>query len=392
MWFKFGFYTLILYVFYFLRERHSPPSRGELKMADDAPYWYFENRTKNDITGFKLTVVAPEGYDFSLRSETWFDRLGKKFGVCSEHQVGHDAFDKKIYIVSDDNQLCVQLARDTRLVTLILKLFMTGINVKGKIKEIRCKSGLLSVSYGAKDDYTGPSPALEREIVPHLARMADEIKQVPRGSRWRDPFAVKASIILAISSVMVIGGLILSLIPYRKYIPFTVDTDLLWRDSILLGLSIVLALVAVTIILLRRGARTHLVLIEILFFGTFGAISTAYSTLSHINMGLDTGAESEFVVKLEEKYREGGRKYREYAFLMRDWNKEVAFRDVTVSLDYYSGASVGDKIVIRQKPGYLGYRWVEAMSSIRDPEINPTLEELEQKLKNLIIVKDKSGK
>jgi hypothetical protein len=364
MWFLFGFITLIAISAYALDARINAPSKGEVKEIGGFVYWYDVIRQKRKITRFRLSIKGPEAYDFSFRLETWLDRVFKKIGVCSEFQVGHDDFDRAIYIVSDDRYLCTQLAGNINLVTEILKLFKEGETLRRKIRELRCASGYLSVSYKTVDhEYTEHQIFMTaQEAIPALARIGNHLQKVPMNvkSKWRDPFIIKAAIILATSTGLAITGVAHSIRIYWTKIPFTVDADLLWRDSVLVGLTVVAALIAATIIFLGRSARTHLVLIELLFIGTFGAVATSFAELRDINMEFDASPDSVYAVKLVDTYRKGGRHPRYYVIL-EDWTKEGARQKIRVSSGFFYEAVKGEMITIRQKPGFFGYRWVDVM-------------------------------
>ncbi|HEX5057237.1 MAG TPA: hypothetical protein VFX02_12175 [Gammaproteobacteria bacterium] len=364
MWFMFGFTTLIASAAYALEVRINAPSKGGLKDAAGFPYWYKVSRGKYGITGFRLSIKGPSGYNFSFKKETGSDRFFKQIGVCAEYQVGRDAFDKAIYIVSDDTFLCAQLSGNGKLTAEILKLFQDGETFSREIKELRCVSGYLVATYKVRNDYTEHQIfTAAQDAVPILARIGNELQHVAAkpGGKWRDPFVIKAAVILAISSALAISGFMqLVRIGWTK-LPLTLDTGLLWRDSILAGGLIVAALIVATIMSIGRSARTHLVLIELLLFGAFGAVATSFSELRDINMELDTVSHTEYRVQLYDKYVRKGRHGRSYYFSLENWTG-VGTRNIQVSEGLYDQIRAGEKVIILQRPGYLGYRWVESIA------------------------------
>jgi len=101
------------------------------------------------------------------------------------------------------------------------------------------------------------------------------------------------------------------------------------------------------------------VLIELLLVGSFGAVSTAFTELRDLNIELDQSQAIEYHAKtLDKRISRGRRRSTSYYLYLEDWNRGTFEEKVKVSKLLYNTIAVGDSVSIRQKSGYLGYRWV----------------------------------
>lgn len=207
--------------------------------------------------------------------------------------------------------------------------------------------------------------SLER-LLSHLKVISDSLKKVGfRDKKARkDPFIIKAAVILAISSGLFFNGLAQSYRINFMDLPFTIDTGLLRTDAIIYGLGVLSAMVLATFYILGRSARTHLVLIELLLVGTAGIGLTMHAQLRDLNMDMDISATAEHTVHVYSKKVVETRRSTSYYMNVDDWTNEQRRRKVEISGAFYACISAGDKVLVEQREGYLGYRWVENLTRL----------------------------
>lgn len=365
MWFVFGVITLISFSVYFWYKRIKASWSGTTGSLNGVSFQYKRLRSKNGITGLLVGIDGPEGYDYAFKHETSIDRFFKFVGLSNEHQIGNKEFDDLVYVVSDNSQLHRQISSNTTITKAVIEIFKSSTKFNCKAKEIRNNSGRLWVKFKTNSGFDEKNVLKQSsEIAGILKTIANEIEQIPQLSNreWSDPFVIKASIILAVSTGLAVNGLTHLMRLIWSKVPFTVDSQQLFADSIYWGSGIIFTLIIVAVIILGRSARTHLVMIELLLIGTFGAISTSFAELRDINIEFDESIAAEYEVKaLEKRISRGRRGSKSYYLYLNDWNKEEKRRTVKVSGDFYRSVSIGEKIIIRQKDGYLNYRWVESI-------------------------------
>jgi len=205
--------------------------------------------------------------------------------------------------------------------------------------------------------------------VPELYNVANELKRIPltASNSWKDPFTAKAAILLAISSAMAVNGGIQLFRYINLSNTITLDRDALLNDALILGFftSGLLALIAIYV--LKRSSRTHLVLIELLLLGSFGAIVTAYAELNDINITADTSAGIHYEsVVFQKRYQTQRRAATKYFLNVRDWNSPDALKKVELRVPekLYHNVAVGDRLSLSQKDGYFKYRWIDELKRI----------------------------
>ncbi len=365
MWFVFGFITLISVAALSAYLRIHAGWKGKPGRVGDLPYQYKVLRSKYGITGFLLGAAGAPGYDFTFKRESSVDRFFKSIGVSSEYQVGNREFDQLVYVVSDNAQLHRQISSRPAIVDAVVRIFAAVESHGCRVREIRNSSGRLWVRMktARKQFKEAELSGIAEEVVPLLGTIGGELERAPLApsSRWRDPFVLKAALILALSTGLAINGAVQLVRLIWTTVPFTLDGRALLVGSLWWGGGIVAALVVVSLLLLGRSARAHLVLIELLVVGSLGAVSSAFMEMRDLNMELDRAPAVEYRVMTHYTQASRSGRSTSYYVYVDDWTRESPVRRVEVSSGFYHRVNKGDELVVRQRPGYLGYRWVESV-------------------------------
>jgi len=363
MWFTFGFITLISFSFYFWYKRVKATWSGTAGSSEGISFQYNVSKSKKGrIIGLLVGIDGPIGYDYSFKKETSFDRFFKSIGLSNEYQVGNKEFDDLVYIVSDNVEFHRQLSSNATIATSVIEIFKLNEKYNCEVVEICNNLGRLWVSYTTGDFDENSILDLSSETASILKIIANEIEHIPKipNSKWKDPFVTKAAIILAINTGFAINGLFRLIQPLVLF-PFMVDLSQLLIDSLCWGVGLIFIFVIIAIIVLGRSARTHLVLIELLIVGTFGFVSTSFFELRDINIEFDKSVAAEYEVKVLDKEIRKKKKSKRYYLYLNDWNRRKTKEKVKVSSDFYHSVSIRDDIIIKQREGYLEYRWVESV-------------------------------
>lgn len=369
MWFFFGFITFTVFAISYGYKRINARWKGVPGKTGIVKYEYKIERGENNIVGFKIGIEAYGDYDFVLKRESRFDRWCKKLGVVIEHQVGTDEFDKEIYIISDDPQFCQALSSNIKILNDVLKLFRSGVADFCHLKEMRYNNEQLWLSYKVDPGFDEASIKwLAATVAPRLVLVAAALIKAGQevDKQRRDPFVIKAAIILAISTGLVINGGLQILWIRGGGPPITLDISALLWHSVLLGLTIVALLIAATFYIIGRSSRTHLVLIEIVLVGTFGAMATCFVELRDLNIDSDRSVPAMHVVTSVDKYVSSGRRRStSYYLYVEDWTKQQATIKLKVGYSIYNSISIGDRVRIMERSGFFGYRWIDKIDKDR---------------------------
>jgi hypothetical protein len=361
MWFYFGFLTLASFIGYSLYERLYSRWRGENVGTGNQSCYFRLLTSKHKALGAYIGVDAPTGYRLAFKPERWTDRLSKWAGLSIECQTRDPGFDERIYIVSDDARLCALLRHDARVRADIQRLFDTANHTPCIVKQIRCGAGRLWIHYKAKKGFSHDAAIkLARRAAPTLNALASRLaeKTPAVGSRLRDPFVWRAIALLATSTGLAINGLVQLLRLTLTDVPFTVDSIGLWQMSLLVGATIVTALVFLAILLIGYSSRAHLVIAELLLIGSFGAVMTSFAELRDANMELDAKPATVIETRALDKRVSRNRRSTTYFVTVPDWIDAAGRREIAVSGSFYDRINVGQTVKVTQKPGYFGFRWV----------------------------------
>ncbi len=363
MWFLFGFITLASFIVYSARNRFRANWKGHALTTREGVGFQFNIKSnKHRVVALLVGVKAPPRYDFVIEPERGFDRVAKWFGISREFQVGDPEFDRLIYIVSEDQRIHDILGIEPALRSALVDIVREEVS-GCRFKALRCNSGRLWIEYRTPRKASEFSVGDVAEYVaPVLKKLSDAMGAIeqlaPPG--WRDPFAYKAAVILAISSGLAMNGLaqlygvMFDSASTRAVLP-------LISDSLLLGGSGLLVLSVAAILLLGRSSRTHLVLIELALVGFFGATATAFAELRNANMEFDK-ADAQIVerVVLSKSQNRRRRAPHEYVIVVDEWRPGIPGRvHIEVAGGVYHKVQPGTLVRIYEKPGYLGYPWIE---------------------------------
>jgi len=371
MWFAFGFITLGCYFAYLFSKRTRARWKG-LPMVTQGIAHERANRPRGRL--LRLGLPAPAGIDLVLLPETFLARLFKGIGLSEEFQVGRDRFDAAVYIGSDDAELCRRLALKRELQADILAIFDAEYPEGCALREIRCLSGRLWADFSVHPEFPQDSvSAVERVTMAPLKRIADALTAMVAGSnagtKPRDPFVRKAMVVLALSSTLAFVGFTQWFRHIYQVTPLILDGARLAWFTALAGVVILLLLIALTIKVVGRSARAHLVLLEVLLVGGSGSFFAAWVGLQTLNSGLDHASATPITVQVSGKEPVRGRRHTDYYVIVPDWAKPGTDLRLNVPYWFFHNTPLNDTLVVNQHPGALGLRWVSSFRGAHGGEL-----------------------
>ncbi len=368
MWFIFGVISLIAFTVYFGKKRHDSNWAGTPASTQGIKYTHQTVYNKHKVSYMQLGCITNSNskIDFSIKPETKLDKLFKLIGISVEHQVGKDAFDKAIYIISDHSTICNVLSKSNALQNEILGLIDACKKHELKFHGMHIHNQRIWVKVSPLSKKNIPNiQVIAKDIIPQLTLISDlllaSLSHVE--SSMRDPFYFRAGLFLAVSTGMaVMGGLhIFTLVMLKE--PFILEVNKLFTMSLVLGSLIIGILTLMMIAFLGRSARTHLVLIELMTIGYFGAISSTLTLARDINIEWDSSSPKKYVVQVHNKTISRGRRSTTYYVHVDDWTGRKHQKRISISGSKYRSFNIGDKLEIDQHDGYLGIKWVNEIKS-----------------------------
>lgn len=366
MWFAFGFISLIGFSIYFFLRRLKSNWAGTKSYSASTAYDFAIVSHKKKVRAVFVGVSVPDTAHFSFKPERWYDRLFKWVGLSVEYQVGDAHFDRRVYIVSDDAALTAQLRANTYLRDDILGFFRFAQLSNWKVAEIACLGGRLWVRYKPPRNTEDVPSGLITGTVPILETTRTHLGiALAPSPRVRDPFVYRAAVLLGISSALAINGGLHLMRLHIGTIPLILDTAALRTFALLCGGVITAILSLGVVVFLARSARAHIVLFEIITIGFFGAFATSLAEIRDLNMELDRSSATVYeTVVVEKRVSRSRRSGSTYYVTLAAWGDEVMGREVKVSSTLFDRLPIQGRVALRQRPGYLGLRWVEHIGPI----------------------------
>lgn len=369
MWFALGFVTLIVSVGYQWWSRWHHNWRGNEESLTGIRCETKVRSHRGLVYGLIVGVGAPETFRFELKRERMWDRFFKWTGLTVEHQFGHAGFDPLVYVASDDQHLFSSLAGNKDFLHAVQHCFAAECEDRW-LKKIVCANGRLWMVIGTSDWDSKGAKERTREFAARLLPLLQRVSRAldacmpDSAPSTRDRYLIPTVVILALSSGLTINGALSwarSLIASPSFI---LDTHPLTLHAWLVAACIVGALVLASLLLLRGSSRFHLVLLELMLVGTFGAVTTSAIELRDANVELDQSSPIRIEKKLIGKSKdERKRLFRAtrttYYLKYRGWKGDMSESSVSVSASTFEQAEIGDTLQFEQRAGYFGWPWAE---------------------------------
>lgn len=367
MWFVLGLVSLSVCIAFQIRYRWNRQWDGEPDLIHGTSCMSRFLRVKGGTQGLQAGFLVPEAFRFELKRETWVDRFFKWVGLSVEKQFGQAGFDRLVYVASNDEHLINRVADSAGLRTAAQQLFL--VETYGcSILRVHCAHGRLWVDIRRGSFFNRKSDESQLKrcaagLLPHLHLLAKELQGtsplIPEAPD-RDRFLFRAVVLLSLSSGLAINGLIFVFRALVVDNRFTMDMWALWIFACYAGATVVGVLLLANLWLLGRSARAHLVLLELLLVGSFGAVTSSAAELRDANMEWDRSApqvlEPAITRKSISRSRRGGTSYYLH---VPDWYGDQGVRRIKVSSGLYERAEVGHRLTIEQHDGYFGIRWAQ---------------------------------
>ncbi|WP_019627424.1 hypothetical protein [Thioalkalivibrio sp. AKL10] len=347
------------------------PYTGKRMGAPPEGALYSEQQTGNRRAPWQR-IGFDQAPDIELRvkARRWWDYPFTAIGLSVACRTGSRSFDRAFYLVTDQRSICRALKGCATTQARMLRLLDECERQNVRFRHFRVRRQRIWVEVVSSRRRKAPSRmALARAFVPLLRDISEALEaEIPVAVRGRrEPFAWKAALFAGASSALLVGGLVL-LAPIM-FSPLPAPASMVGLLSLALPVAAIVigSLMALTIVLLGRTSRTHLVLLELALAGYLGALMTSYGLLREANMAFDQAAPSQYVVEVQEKTtrrssRGGTRRY----LRVDGWGGPQPGSGVRVGSALYRSVREGDSLLLKEYPGRLGVPWIQMHTALPD--------------------------
>ncbi|HOY70709.1 MAG TPA: hypothetical protein PL131_08385 [Methylotenera sp.] len=378
MWFYFGLITVSVSLIVYLYQKLS--IKSALQMRKTAlQNWTFDktqlrylltNATDKNRGLFVIEIPCLTTLQFSARQELQKDKWAKRLGVSYEFETGSQPFDEQTYLASITQEDAEIIGTNKEIIAEIRDLIFKNqdINIVAKRTMLICDGEHLYLElHFKKDSAKKDINVLAAYYLPKLNALANHLECYKRESQhfWKVPAQRNTAIFLAISWALATWG---GLEAIRFFI---VDKNALFSplslmpEASILAIFLLLALLFFAFRLIKKSARRHLVLIDILIFGGLGLLFSVYGMLYDLNLMKDYSKASIVNYQVASKYSEShrgrkGRTYYTYHFKLNNAVEPVE-STIKVGHDFYNEIAEGDFITFTIRDGYLNKVWLEKL-------------------------------
>lgn len=360
MWVLFGFITFASFFTYNLHRRINGKWLGKKDITSDKKIEYEFGLFRKNTLLF-IGVDAPRNINFLAKPEKKIDHFFKKLKVSVEMQLGNSAIDKKVYFATDNDALFDVIRRSQELQNSFSKIIDLFSSKDFNFRKISCCGGRIWIEVfinEVTDDYIGK---LAEKVAPLLLKISKELRgKADIITKKEGRFAIKAAAILSTSSAAGIFSLCWIVVNRISNFPKLIELDHFIIHSLVIGIVAIILMVFLTLKLLGKTSRAHLVLIELVLIGAISFSAAGGILLRNVNIEYDKSSSTSVNAKLLKKYS----KYRRNTgthYYLKILSSQKSY-EIETDSHFFSAVKESGDICLRERSGFLGYRWISDIS------------------------------
>lgn len=335
--------------------------QGE-KFSGTPPYWRHVTYNKKRAVAFRAGVEAPESLHFTIKHETDFDRTAKALGLAEEFQTGDEAFDRPVFLMSDDPRVGHLFQQSARARKAALQL-LVPVTSTAKSKYIRCAHGRIWVEYGlgGHDDLDAVQVNIGA-IKSNLQVLADGLaKEISLDGRWewRDAIVTRAALALAVGVGLAVNGAVEAVrLGTTNYPRLASGWDPVHLALILTG-AVTAAVILGTAVWLGKSARRHLVVAQLLLLCGGGGFASTYCALRDYNISEDQHAPETHDVHVWRKWSTRHKNSTTYHIEIVSWRPDDGPIAMPVNQGFWNRIDQGTPVRVTVYGGRLEWEWID---------------------------------
>ncbi len=359
--------VLLVYLYFKLRKKpkkHIYDFFHEGNIVSDTlhglPYHY-RVVTEKHSTQLIVYVDAICGYDFMLKFENSFERMLKSLSLAFECQSRDTLFDRTIYIVSDDVQVCHMLKSDEILRKNIFSLFWKLKEEGFHVRSLRFHEGRLVLDATTKDTGEEAEQQAQKAAKTSVSYMHALVQRVPKRQEkssfvYREKTSRTLSIILAIFTALLLNGLLKLLLDSTStfFLPRLLDKTDLLRFSLMATVAALMLYTTFVLIYFYKSSRLPQALFAGFTLGAAGLFLSALTTIKELDIYLDDSPSVTKRYTILNSYITRGR-YTSYHIVLSE------IGDIKVPYGIYKRVHTGSDVIVDIKRGYLNIPWIRSI-------------------------------
>lgn len=355
-----------------------PNIRGRRRIAaanviHDVPCDFKQTRAprSNQVT-VTVAIACDERFEFTLRRERFTDRLAKALHLVRELQT-HDArFDAAVYIGADERGIDEWLDHDPEARQKFLDLLAMQPHEYTRITSIAAGRGALILSALAKPPMFTSAPSdlgllIATAAIPDLKSNLERLQSFAASevdpAAFRDPYAVSVRTLVWLTLGLILVPFVPFFLAQLQAPRVELATNQFMNKHTLAAIAVVVCtLAAVGVLLLWGSTRLHTVVAPLVLVGGIAALFTAPALVREVNAEWDKSTPQQYPAQVLNRYMTHGRNTTYYHLWLTDWHAQRDHQELRVDAATYNDLMEGDAVVVSERDGYLGERWLSDLS------------------------------
>jgi hypothetical protein len=355
-----------------------PNIRGRRPIAtssdiQDVPCDFKQTRVSrsNQVT-VTVAIACDERFEFTLRREKFTDRLAKALHVVREFQTQDERFDEAVYIGADERGIDEWLAHDAEARRKFLDLLAMQPQEYTRITAIAASRGALTLSAQAKPPMFTSVPndlglLVATAVIPDLKSALDRLQAFAASDvdpiAFRDPYVVGVRTLTWLTLGLLLVPFVLFFLLQLQAPQLELATNYFTNRYALAATAVVVCtLAAVGVPQLWGSARMHTVLAPLVLVGGLGTLIVAPALIHEINAEWDISTPQRYPAQVLNRYMTHGKNSTHYYLWLTDWHSQRDHQELRVDAAIYNELMEGDAVVVSERDGYLGERWLSDLS------------------------------
>jgi hypothetical protein len=238
-----------------------------------------------------------------------------------------------------------------------------------RITTIAASRGALTLSALAQPPMFSSAPndlglLIATAVIPDLKSSLDRLQAFVASdvdsTAFRDPYAVSVRTLTWLTLGLLLVPFVLLVLLQLQAPQVELATNQFTDKHILAAAAVVVCtLAAVGIPRLWGSARLHTVLAPLVLVGGIGTLIAAPALIREINAEWDNSMPQRYSAQVLNRYMTHGRRNSTYYHLwLTDWHSQRDHQELWVDAATYNELMEGDAVVVSERKGYLGARWL----------------------------------
>ncbi|MCC7411069.1 MAG: hypothetical protein IT495_05490 [Gammaproteobacteria bacterium] len=326
-----------------------PNETCDAEIGGQICHYRYHPGARNSPASFEVWIPVSSTGRFKLRTEHAIDRVFKGFGITVEVQTRDRRFDQRFFIQSPQPQFARAVFAEPARREAVAILFQRGF------REVTLDNGALTAVIRPFGSDSLARGADLHEVVRALVTIGGSLPSIDPGE-VRRPLLARLALVYTLAIGAVAAGFSLMFIGLANYPPF--DGMAVLRHGLYYAVPAAFAFLVLAIGLLKGHSTSHYHVMANAGLALVAAPVLGFGASASVNGYYDTAAPATHEAPVLARRFQRNKNDTRYYLRVRSWRAGYASEEIEVSADVYRRAGANSLLVVRTRPGHLGFDWL----------------------------------